>query len=503
MSIQETNDNLGMNQEENDDLRLEIDSTPVFERLLEEVAEWKLEAKNEDNDRYFYHVKEVASIESGKRCYVIGRKGSGKTAISEYLDRIVDHKTFSEKLTFKNFPFNALYELRNNDYTSPNQYITIWKYVIYSTICQMMLRNDNINSEARDQLEKIYGNTDLTLDRRIGKWTARDFQIGALTFNLKIGGIKEKEENIPWIERVNILEDFIKQNIDKARYYVIFDELDEDYRNIVTLKKFEDYTSLVTSLFKAVQDIKSRFKGEIFNLMPVVFLRDDIYEILQDSDKNKWNDFKIELTWDEEKARKLVAFRITKAIDPDAIQSLSFEEAWKKLIGTSHMRYGTNKKSKMDSFSYIARSTYFRPRDFVKVLQECASRALATNQRRISAQIVSDVDAAYSNYLKDELADELFAVLPNISEIFDAITQIGKWNFSYQDFEKSYRTVVEQSASQNKVNFALQVLFIFSVIGTALRHNHTVFRYEKKDGQMNYKNRIVVHRGLFKALQIV
>lgn len=487
----------------NEDLRLEIDFGPVSESLLEEVAEWKLEAKNEDNDRYFYHVNEVASIESGKRCYVIGRKGSGKTAISEYLDRIVDHQTFSEKLTFKNFPFNALYALRNEDYASPNQYITLWKYVIYNTICQMMLRNENIEIAARNQLEKVYGNSDLTLDRRIGKWTAKEFQIGALTFNFKIGGSKEKSDDMPWIERVNILEDFISNHIDTAKYYVIFDELDEDYRNIVSLKKFEDYTSLLTSLFKAVQDVKSRFKGEKFNLMPVVFLRDDIYEILQDSDKNKWNDFKIELTWDEEKARKLVAFRITRAINPNAVSSLAFEDAWQKLIGASFMRYGTNKKSKMDSFSYIARSTYLRPRDFVKVLQECASRALATNQRRITSQIVSDVDTAYSNYLKDELTDELFAILPNITEIFDSLTQIGKWNFSYQDFEKSYRSIVEQNAPRNKVNFVLQVLFIFSVIGTALRHNHAVFRYEKKDGQMNYKNRIIVHRGLFKALQIV
>jgi cold shock protein len=52
--------------------------------LVKEVAQWKLEARSEDNDRYFFHVKEVSSIENGDKCYVIGRKGSGKTAISEY-----------------------------------------------------------------------------------------------------------------------------------------------------------------------------------------------------------------------------------------------------------------------------------------------------------------------------------------------------------------------------------------------------------------------------------
>ena len=489
--------------EASDDLHLEIDSTPVSEVLLQEVSEWKLEAKNEDNDRYFYHVDEVASIESGKRCYVIGRKGSGKTAISEYLSGIIDHETFSEKLTFKNFPFNALYELRNDSYAAPNQYITLWKYLIYNTICQMMLRNQNINPQARDQLDKVYGKSDLSLDRRIGKWTAREFQIGALTFNLKIGGAKEKADDAPWIERVNILEDFIRENVDSSKYYVIFDELDEDYRDIVSLQKYEDYTALVTSLFKAVQDVKSIFKADGSRIMPVVFLRDDIYEVLKDSDKNKWSDFKIELFWDEEKARKLVAFRITRALDPNAQKPLPFNAAWKKLIGASFMRYGTHRKSKMDSFSYISRSTYLRPRDFVKILQECASRALGTNQKRITSSIVSDVDSAYSNYLKDELTDELFAILPNITEIFDAVTQIGKWNFSYQDFQRSYASTVERDASPSKINFILQVLFIFSVVGTALRHDYAMFRYMHKDARMNYKNRIIVHRGLFKSLQIV
>src|SRR5262249_14452277 len=70
---------------------------------------------------------EFAAIEqllSGKKYFVVGRKGTGKTAISEYIRKIQKHDVFSEKLTFKNFPFNELYSLSNNKYTMPNQYIT-------------------------------------------------------------------------------------------------------------------------------------------------------------------------------------------------------------------------------------------------------------------------------------------------------------------------------------------------------------------------------------------
>ena len=43
-------------------------------------------------------------------------------------------------------------------------------------------------------------------------------------------------------------------------YFIIFDEMDEDYRNVIEKYKYSDYTSLITSLFKAVQYIKNVFK---------------------------------------------------------------------------------------------------------------------------------------------------------------------------------------------------------------------------------------------------
>jgi cold shock CspA family protein len=78
---------------DNDDELDEQDTSVSSKELIKEVSEWKLEAKSEDNDRYFFHVKEVSRIENGDKCYVIGRKGSGKTAISEYLGRLLNHDT--------------------------------------------------------------------------------------------------------------------------------------------------------------------------------------------------------------------------------------------------------------------------------------------------------------------------------------------------------------------------------------------------------------------------
>lgn len=482
---------------------IERDTSVVSKDLVKEVSKWKLEAKNEDNDRYFFHVKEVSTIESGDRSYVIGRKGSGKTAISEYLGRIVAPDTFAEKLTFKNFPFNDLYALKNDGYTSPNQYITLWKYVIYSTICKLMSRNENIESELKADLEKIYGNDALTLDRRLEKWVGKEFSLSLFGLSIKVSRDPNKASTLSWIERVAVLEDVILKYADDARYFIIFDELDEDYRNIIQQSQYAQYTALVTSLFKAVQDIKAIFKDtDHYRILPIVFLRDDIYEIIQDADKNKWNDFKIELNWDEEKIKKLVAFRITRARDPKAAKPLSFERAWELLVGRQSLHVGTGKKTEVGSFEFIARSTYLRPRDFVKYLQGCAQEAIETDGL-IHASTIRKVDTAFSNYLKDELRDELFAILTDISVIFDVISQIGKWNFTLAEFERAYREQTKRgNLVQKDIGFVLQVLFLFSVIGNARRHDYYLFRYLHRDARISFTDRIVVHRGLFKSLQI-
>lgn len=485
---------------------LDSDLSNASAQLISEVAKWKLEAKSENNDRYFYHVKELRSIEMGERCYVIGRKGSGKTAISEYLGGKKEYSIFAEKLTFKNFPFNELYKLENGSYTRPNQYITIWKYVIYSTICRLMLKNENIDAEVRRKLTHIYGDDPSSLSRKINKWVAKDFSLNIFGISLSVSGQSEKDNtDLDWVERVNYLEDIIVKHIDSAKYRIIFDELDEDYRSILEGEKYNQYTALITSLFKAVQDIKSIFQGEHFNIFPVIFLRDDIYELIQDPDKNKWNDFKIELNWDIDKIRRLVAFRITRALDPAAPKSLDFQAAWDMLFGRAVIGMGHQQRRMIDSFEFIARSTYLRPRDFVKYLQACAQEAVDIDGL-ITAQIVKKVDKAFSNYLKDELSDELFAILSDISEIFDTISQIRKWNFKIVDFQRMYKSKIDRKIlkdSTSDLNFILQILFHFSVIGNATRGNFYVFRYLNREARLNFNENIVVHRGLFKSLQII
>lgn len=474
---------------------------------LKNIADnWKLEAKLEDTAKYFYYSSEVDSIIKRDKCYIIGRKGSGKSAICEFLIKRKEHNVFSTKLSFKNFPFNELYGLDNQKYTPPNQYITLWKYLIYSNICRLMTTNENIDSSIRNELAKLYPKNDVkSLARTISNWTSAEFGATVLGNGGSFKFSKENNSNpIPWIEKVNILEDIILNYCDESEYYIVFDELDEDYRQISNELESQQYVFLLTSLFKAVQDIKSTFLDSQKKLKPVVFLRDDIYTLIKDSDKNKWRDFKIDVEWNEKKLKDLLAFRITKDFDIN-IQTLPFQAAWDKIFYRETIGFGNKQEKKIHSFDFIARSTQLRPRDFIQYIQGCSEETHNKGFNYIREGNIKFVDRAFSNYLRDEIVDEVFPVLPEIEEYIQIFANIRKWNFTLQEFTNEYSKYLNAGTIKEKnIDYVLDTLYNFSVIGNQNKHRKELFyfKYMHTNMTFNRTENIVIHRGLFKALQL-
>ena len=433
---------------------------------------------------------------------VIGRKGEGKTALAQYICGQSGSDIFTEKMTFKNFPFNILYELLDNQYTRPNQYISIWKYLIYTSICKQMINNNNIDPTIIDLLIKIYPTEDKKkkLSKLIEKYTVKDFGFQVVGSGINLGGAREKQ-NINWIDIIEILEETILEYIDDSKYYIVFDELDEDYKNFIDENEKSNYFDLITGLFKAIQDVRSLFATNKLNIYPVVFLRSDIYELITYSDKNKWSDSIIRITWTPEKIKKLLACRMNIVMNTD---NLSFEECWRRVFGSYKMGYGSRKMKKMGSFEYILRSTQNRPRDFIKYFQECADQALAHNSLLIKGGLIKNADNEFSEYMKNEIIDEMYAVLPEYEDIFAILSLIRKQTFNPQIFVERYNQMVEEGNIQDRgAEKVLKLLFEFSVIGNDPSiKNQAIFKYEKSKAKFNFRENVIVHRGLYKALQI-
>lgn len=476
--------------------------------LLQKIADnWMLDARLEDSAKYFYNFSEVKSILDNHKCYVIGRKGTGKTAICQHIITTKQYDAFSTKLSFKNFPFNELYSLQNNKYTMPNQYITLWKYLIYSTVCKMMVTNEAVEPSVRTELSKLYPEKDARqLARKVSEWTSVKFGATVLGTGGSIGLSRENTvTEFSWIEKCDMLEDIIVQYATESKYYIVFDELDEDYREINDNQTSDSYIYLLTSLFKAVQDVKATFAETCVMIMPIVFLRDDIYMLIKDSDKNKWSDLKIELEWTESKLKDMLAYRISREIS-EKEPPLGFKKAWEKIFSNKEISYGTNQGKRTDSFDFISRDTHLRPRDFIRYIQNCSEEAARRDNPLVFGSTIKYVDRSFSNYLRAEIEDEVYPLLPDINNIFQILSNMRKQIFDAKEFINEYNKYLKAGTiSEKNVDKVLDVLYNFSVIGNQnkFQDHKQYFKYLHTNMTYNKEEKIVIHRGLLKSLQII
>jgi hypothetical protein len=469
---------------------------------LQEIANWKLEARLENHDQYFYKTPEFNKIEDGSRCYVIGRKGSGKTAISNYLIKKCEYNKFSEGISFQNFPFNDLYSSSDSNYTSPNQYITLWKFIIYSTILKMMRHNNNLTPEFKSILSNLFPEgIEESLSRRVKDWTNRKFGIKGFGFGADYSKSITVLDNLtPWVDRVDILENLILNYIDNSRYYLLFDELDDDYKNIQNHGIREQYFALLTSLFKAVQSVKSSFSTTNCNVFPVIFLRSDIYEKIYDSDKNKWTDLEVNLEWGLGKLKQLIGYRISKAINTKEDKTLHFIEAWNRISTAINLSHG-GKSYKSIHFIWLL--TLNRPRDIISFLKICCDYAGSVeNKSKFNQQNILRSESKFSQYLKAEIRDELQAELPEITKIFEVFSALKKQTFNKYDFVKFYDHAIKlNKIPERNPELLLEKLFEYSLIGNLSRSSmNRYFRYKDKGYKFLIDDPICIHRGLYKSL---
>lgn len=462
-------------------------------------SEWKRDAIKEKG-KYFYDDGEISQLRSGDKYFVIGRKGAGKTAIADYINGIDTYNTFSTKISFKNFPFNELYSYTNDSFTAPNQYISIWKYVIYSSICQLLAKNENLDSEVSASLKKLYGmDTERKLSKLIEKWTATSFNLEVL--GIGAGGERTKNDKSSWIEKLDVLEDVIQEYADQSSYFVLIDELDENYTIFESESARKKYFDLITSLFKAVQDIKSSLSDDI-KVYPIVFLREDIFNLITDPDKNKWHDYSINLKWDIAKIRNMLKHRISTVTKS---HYTSFDDAWHSLFLNDEILIGNRRAKAVNSFDYIDRLAQLRPRDYIEYIRECAELALKRGELQISGEIVKYNNREFSNYLLNEIRDEAHSALPEFDAVIALLPLIRKPVFSFEDFKREYDKALERRSLVTEKNYekVLELLFEYGVIGNVPKmKGKAVFRYEYPNAKINQNERVIIHRGLYGALQI-
>ncbi|MDX6765734.1 MAG: hypothetical protein SFU85_02985 [Candidatus Methylacidiphilales bacterium] len=403
---------------------------------------------------------------------IIGRKGSGKTAIYRKLISLKAYDTFSLGFDFSDYPWQHHEKQKAIGVPEEDAYLHAWKYLILISMAKVLLNQDHsqpCSEFAEENLSKIerfiidsYGTRNPDVTQIFSPARRLKFTGGvSLLFNaanLNFGAESVDMDYLPKIIQEinkNLLEAIIGSLNGKLHYYLCFDQLDLGFN-----KEESGYSQRLIGLILAARDFNIRAERASKKASVVVFLRDDIYDILRFEDKNKITQtFCSRIAWDKDGSvslRQLMEKRFSTILgDGKPVD-------WGAVFDEEEKMRGKQKK-----YNHIVDRTYMRPRDMIKFCNEILITYKRNKERgaKFSNKDIGGARGAYSNYFYQELRDEIFKHMPQFEVYFEVLKGLSSLQFTANDFEQAWED--RRLITPAGVSFitALKQLFEFSVIG--------------------------------------
>jgi hypothetical protein len=301
----------------------------------------------------------------------------------------------------------------------------------------------------------------------------------------------------------NLIESVITSLNPEFDYYLCFDQLDLGFENS------EPYKSRLIGLLLAAREINVKAAEQGKKLSILVFLRDDIYNLLSFEDKNKiTQNYVSRIEWDTLRTTRTLKQLMERRLA--AVLDIPEEGAWECAFDEDEKMTGRQSK-----YQHMLDRTFLRPRDMIKFTNE----VLASYKRsRVGLDTVSpgrfsnrDVQGArneYSVYLLNEIDDEIPKHYPDYKKYIEILKSMESLQFTLKDFENACdrrRAFLPPEANYLAI---LMALFQFSLIGYYAPGGGTggseyIYKYKDPTSQFNEAaSGYRIHAGLKEVLGV-
>lgn len=462
----------------------------------------------EDHEAYI-------SAKHHKNFLIVGRKGSGKTAIFRKLVSESSAEHFCYGHSFSDYPWFHHDKQRKTGVPDAECYRYSWEYVILISLAKLIVENRDLafhpeSFDALNQLEGFLEDTYGTKSPDLSNFFAPNTKLNvkkSLQINLFIARATVDSSSVPIEELPSIvyevndrLYDIIQRCVDKSHnYHICFDELDRGFNH-----GDSNYRDRLSGLLIAARDFNRKSRAANNKMSAVVFLRDDILRHLEFEDKNKIvEDFSSVIEWDKASTTKtlkgLMEKRFSRVLD------IPQEGAWHAVFDEVQ-----NMPGRQSKYQYILDRTFKRPRDIIKYCNEVL-RVFKQNSERGTQFQNNDVAKArveYSNYIRKELTDEMYQHFPHHNGAFIILRSIGQQSFTVGAFSKSYELIKLRKPELPPSNYILYSLFEFSAIGFLKvggsgGGSEWVWKYQNTETEYDDRATVFrVHSGLKEVLEL-
>ncbi|HZD69509.1 MAG TPA: hypothetical protein VFA45_11530, partial [Actinomycetes bacterium] len=280
--------------------------------LLQELDLGDVAAENEiyGLKNYFVPTGQSTQAKQGHARLVIGRKGSGKTAIFYGVRNSLGrgHDRLVLDLKPEGHQFTKLREFvldRMSPGLQEHTMAAFWTYILLTEIARKAIerdetysRRDSHRMERYERLQQVYERHDQGWESDLSQRLLRQVdRIGRQLGDIPISEVGGQLTQIMYKGDVRELRGAVGDYIrEKDAVWLLIDNLDKGWplRGAST----EDIL-IVRSLLEATRKLQQELEGQDIEFKCLVFLRSDIYEQLQRGTSDKGKDTAIQLDWED------------------------------------------------------------------------------------------------------------------------------------------------------------------------------------------------------------
>lgn len=395
--------------------------------VLEKLTFGASAAENEFRELsgYYLETDQFQRALRGEVRLVVGRKGSGKTAIfAQVRDRIREERQ------------NIVVDLRPDGYqllkfkelilkylgpgSLEHTVTAFWEYLLLLEICYKLLEKDRLPHTRDSRLLQPYRKLAAVYDsdRYVSEGDFSERLSRLLLHLIEDYRAKYGEDSDRTLSQQEITELLYRHDVNKLRdqiveylrvkkaLFLLFDNLDKGWP---THGLTATDIAILRALLEATRKIERQLQKRDIDCTTLAFLRNDVYELLVSETPDRGKEGRVALDWsDPDLLRELIRKRLLYNDMPDR----PFADLWCSIC-VSHI-------DGEESSQYLIDRCLMRPRALIDLVNHCRGFAVNLLHSKIEAEDVAKGVKAFSSDLVVDIGYEIRDVLPEAENVLYA-----------------------------------------------------------------------------------
>lgn len=444
----------------------------------------------------------LAKFLSREKWLVLGRKGSGKSILGEKLKSLAESSSDGSAVRLvhlADFPYRTFSQLIPNSIEASTRYPASWSWLLSLMLLDCLhehpgsVKSKNVEADAAVGLLQGAGLLPI-LDLQklvvLSSKGALRAQLPHLLEHIAEPSAIRATKDLAFLNLTEALKRLVQTYSFSGQQFLVIDGLDD----ILTNHDIQ-YETLSALIFEA-QRLNSFFKTKRVPISIVVLCRTDLYEVLPGPNKNKIrHDLAVEIDWYRTRSKSENSSLVQLA---NLRASLSLGEP----VDIFTKFLPRTLRSGQVVLKYLTDLTRHTPRDFLTLLTHIQAAQVDEPDGR--ASVIDGAKTYSEQYFLPEIKDELvgYTEAGDLNIFLNCVGEIHERQFTTARLASAAEAF---GLPRRRLEILLHALFAASAIGMSWREGNKErfeFKYRNPHAVFNPRRTILLHKGMWKALNL-